>query len=85
MKNFKFLGYYLRTKRKDQCLTQKAVARYLGYPDYQFISNWERGKCAPALKSLRKLVKLYKLNAVAFMDILMEVESEHLKRVLKID
>jgi transcriptional regulator with XRE-family HTH domain len=80
----KALGEYLKDKRSETGLTQSDVAKKLGYSTPQFISNFERGLCAPPLKNLKLLVKLYKLDANELIDVILNEEEESLRKTLNI-
>ena len=56
------LSKLLQGQRFKTSLTQKQVAQRLGYTHPQFISNWERGKSAPPLKSWQCLQELYDMS-----------------------
>ncbi|MBY0316440.1 MAG: helix-turn-helix domain-containing protein [Bdellovibrionales bacterium] len=79
----KKLGEYLRVKRVDAGLSQKQVADKLKYSTPQFVSNFERGLCAPPMKALRVLVRLYNLNASEFTNFVLELQEEYLKREIQ--
>lgn len=59
-------GAYLQQARLAKGLSQTEVARKLGYSTPQFVSNWERGRCAPAEDSYPKLIKMYGLSERQF-------------------
>lgn len=73
-------GHYLRRKRLEVGLTQKYVAKALGYNSSQYVSNWERDLCHPSLKALKKLIVLYKLEDKEVIDIYL---SEKRKVIVK--
>lgn len=50
----------LRKHRKIRRLTQTQVARILGLHDHNRLSNWERGKCFPTIKTLFRLAAIYR-------------------------
>lgn len=58
MPEFERLGKFLKQKRIEKDLTQLELANTLGNVHSQFISNWERGLCAPPSHSLQSLIKL---------------------------
>jgi transcriptional regulator with XRE-family HTH domain len=58
----KEFGEFLKQKRLKAGLSQSEVAELLGYSSPQFVSNFERGLCAPPLPALRLLVKAYGLS-----------------------
>lgn len=41
------IGKFLRDARVSAGLTQRDVSAKMGYTSAQFVSNWERGVCAP--------------------------------------
>lgn len=64
------LGDYFKAKRLHVGLSQSEVSRALGYTTPQFVSNFERGLCAPALAKMPVLLKLYKISASELTDVL---------------
>jgi transcriptional regulator with XRE-family HTH domain len=77
-RNFKKMGKFLKAKRIKADLSQIEVAKKLGYTSPQFISNFERGLCAPPIKSLRTLIDLYHLNAKATVERILSEERAYL-------
>lgn len=53
------LGRFLREARIDSDLSQKEVAKKLGYASPQFVSNWERGIASPPMHCLPKICRMY--------------------------
>ena len=49
-------------------LSQGDVAKKLGYTCGQFCSNWERSRSVPPLKSIRKLAKIFGVDADDFVE-----------------
>ncbi len=80
---FEVLGSYLQNKRLKAELSQGDVADKLGYSSPQFISNFERGLCAPPLPKLRTLIDLYDLNAEEVIKIMLGEHEKHLRKHLK--
>ncbi len=85
MAEFRHLGAYLRQKRLDSGYTQSELASSLGDVHSQFVSNWERGLCAPPGHSLHKLIDVLKLNREKLVDVMlddsrMEIESKVFKK-----
>ena len=72
MAEFHNLGRYLKEKRIEAGLTQIALAEKLGLAHSQFVSNWERGLCAPPNASFQGLISLLKLNRGRLMEVMME-------------
>ena len=72
MAEFHHLGAYLREKRIDSGYTQAELASSLGDVHSQFVSNWERGLCAPPGHSLHKLIDILKLSREKLVDVMLE-------------
>lgn len=72
MAAFSNLGKYLKQKRLDAGYTQAELARELGNIHSQFVSNWERGLCAPPSYSFSKLINLLSLNREKMVDVMVE-------------
>jgi transcriptional regulator with XRE-family HTH domain len=79
---FKVLGDFLQARRIKAGLSQGDVATKLGYSSPQFISNFERGLCAPPLNKLKMLVALYDLNGEEVMKLLLREHERHLRKSL---
>ena len=79
---FKTLGEYLQVKRIKAELSQGFVANKLGYSSPQFISNFERGLCAPPLNKLKMLVHLYGLNGEEVLRLMLKEEEKRLRKSL---
>lgn len=73
------IGSKLKKAREDRKLSQLQVSKVLGYSSPQFISNFERGLCAPPIDKLKVLIKLYNLSAEDMIELIM-VEQERLLR-----
>lgn len=78
----KVLGRYLKQKRIEAGFTQVDVANRLGYSTAQFISNFERGLCAPPIKNLRVLIKLYGLDPEEVLGLIMDEQESSLRKAL---
>lgn len=59
---FTHLAQLLRETREYRGFSQSEVAKRLGYSSPQFVSNMERGLCAPPLKAMKELVEMYKMK-----------------------
>lgn len=77
------LGNFLKNKRQLANLTQSEVASQLGYGSPQFISNIERGISSVPLKSLKSLVRLYKIDDSEIIKVLLEEKRLELEEELK--
>jgi transcriptional regulator with XRE-family HTH domain len=78
----KKLGTYLKDVREDANLTQADVSHKLGYTSPQFISNIERGISVVPLKTLARMVNLYKINPEAVVKIILESQRKLLREKL---
>ena len=72
-RTFSHIGEYLRTQRIAIGLTQASLATRVDVHS-QFVSNWERGLCAPPMDKKRKLKSTLKINfedlsVAAFRDL----------------
>ncbi len=76
------LGKLLKEAREKKDLTQLEVATSLGYTSSQYISNFERGLCAPPLANLGKLTKIYQLDKRMLQEILVEGYEAEVNRAL---
>lgn len=74
MKNVEFanLGQYLKEKRVKAKFTQTELAEKLGSVHTQFVSNWERGLCAPPSHCFHDLIGVLKLNKVDLVEAMLE-------------
>ena len=76
---FTELGNYLKEKRELCKLSQAQVSKFLGYSSAQFISNFERGLCAPPMPKLKELIQLYKIQAREVMNLLMQEQKKYIE------
>ncbi len=78
----KKLGDFLRDTRETSRMTQADVSQRLGYSSPQFISNIERGISVIPLKTLAKMVNLYKVNPEIVVKIILESQRKLLREKL---
>lgn len=71
MREFSSLGTYLKEKRIQNELTQHELSSTLKLHS-QFVSNWERGLCAPPSHSFEKLIEKLKINREELVDAMLE-------------
>ena len=76
------MSEFLKNKRIERGLSQIDVGRQLKFSSSQFISNWERGLSSPPIKVLKKLVKLYKMDAAEVIELILDHERKELKKTL---
>lgn len=72
MTEFLNLGQYLKQKRLGLDLTQSGLAEMLGNVHVQFISNWERGLCAPPNHCFEKLIDVLNLSRDKLVKVMVE-------------
>lgn len=58
----------LKSSRRGAKLSQRDVAKNLGYTSAQFVSNWERGLSSPPVETLPKLCELYKCKPMPLIN-----------------
>lgn len=78
----KKLGAFLKDVREQAELTQADVSQKLGYTSPQFISNIERGISVAPLKTLARMVGLYKINPESVVKIILESQRKLLREKL---
>lgn len=69
-REFGNLGKLLKEKRMQLGYTQSEVGEKLAIHT-QFVSNWERGLCAPPNHSFQKIISLFKLDRTQLADVMM--------------
>lgn len=79
---FKTLGTLLKDSREKNGYSQKEISSRLGYSSPQFISNIERGLCAPPLPKLKQLIEVYKLNPDKVVRLILREEKRKLESAL---
>jgi transcriptional regulator with XRE-family HTH domain len=79
----KKLGTYLKEVREGASYTQADVSERLGYTSPQFISNIERGISVVPLKTLAKMVSIYKVRPEPVVRIILESQRRLLKEKLQ--
>ena len=88
MAEFNCLGEYLREKRLEKDMSQAELARSLSNVHVQFVSNWERGLCAPPGHSFQKLIDVLKLDRGILVEVMLKdsksvIEARIYKKKLK--
>ena len=78
----KKLGTFLKDVREEAKMTQADVSHRLGYTSPQFISNIERGISVAPLKTLARMVTLYKTNPESVVKIILESQRKLLREKL---
>jgi transcriptional regulator with XRE-family HTH domain len=76
MKNFDF-SVYIKDLRIKAGLTQSDVAKKLKYTNSQFVSNWERGLCLPAISTISELSAMFGVSKkVIFNKYMLSLRAE---------
>lgn len=89
MAEFNHLGTFLREKRLEKELSQAELARTLKDVHVQFVSNWERGLCAPPSHSFQKLIEVLRLNREDLVEVMLRdsrsvIESKVFKKKMSL-
>lgn len=71
MVEFTSLGNFLKQKRVSKGLTQRELAEALGNLNSQFVSNWERGLCAPPGHAFQRLIDLLSINRKELVEVML--------------
>ncbi len=71
MTDFFELGQFLKEHRIKSNLTQAELAQKLGDVHTQFVSNWERGLCAPPNHCFQRLIELLKLDREKLVQVML--------------
>ena len=71
MAEFNELGHYLKAKRVESGYTQAELAGKLGDVHSQFVSNWERGLCAPPSHAFQDLIAILKLSRERLVEVML--------------
>ncbi len=74
---------YWKEQRIRANLTQKEVAKKLGYNSSQLVSNWECGKCSPSKKDIPTLLSLYQVDIPSYIELVLDTQRKKLINTLK--
>lgn len=74
---------FMRTSRIRAGKSQLDVAKELGLSSCQLISNWERGKCDPPLKSIATLCRFLNINKKEYKQILVDRYEKKISEALR--
>lgn len=85
--DFHYLGNYLKEKRNNHGFTQAALAKKLKV-HVQFVSNWERGVCAPPSHCFHHLIEILALDREHTVEVMLSdaknlIESKVFKKKRK--
>ncbi len=82
-RHYEKLGRFFCELRQKKNLSQREVAKKLGYSSAQFISNFERGIVVPPLTKLRVLVRLLDMPIDRVLDLIVESERLRMRATLQ--
>lgn len=71
MTDFFELGQYLKERRVSLGFTQSELASKLGNVHTQFVSNWERGLCAPPNHCFQNLITILEINRDTLVKVML--------------
>ncbi len=84
----KKLAKLFKQKRMAAGYSQIEVSKKLGYASAQYVSNWERGLSVPPVRTMKILIKLYKLSVDELYKLLLEetlaLETSRIKKAFGI-
>ena len=78
------IGLYFKDERLAFGLSQDKLAKRLGYTTPQFISNWERGLCAPPIKMINEMCLIFKINKIEVLGVMNRAQDKQFRSLLKI-
>lgn len=70
--SFRNLSAYLKRKRLTSGLTQAQLGKKLKKTHSQFVSNWERGLCAPPGHCMEQLIEVLNLDRTELVEAMMK-------------
>lgn len=73
----------IKQARKEKGLSQKKLAKVLGYSSGQFVSNWERGLSAPPVDRLAKMALIFNFDEEELLAQFLEELVESKKKAFK--
>jgi len=73
----------LKRHRLNKGMTQKELAKRLGYTSPQFVSNWERDLCRPPLDVAAKLCRLLDIDRGLYKKELLKEYDREVSAALK--
>lgn len=83
MASYLHLGIYLRRKRIERDLTQAELAQ-IAEPNMhpQFVSNWERGLCAPPNHCFQRIIDILRLDKVELASAMLSDAKVEIETVI---
>lgn len=79
---FRDIGEFFKNARTAAGVSQAELSKILGFKSSQIVSNWERGLCAPPLKSVSKMIEVFELEASEVIDVITQANRRYLVRQL---
>jgi transcriptional regulator with XRE-family HTH domain len=70
------VGTFLKKRREQAGLTQRAVSDHLGYSTAQFVSNWERGVSMAPMQALPQLAHICAVPAKEMIAVMHRYQKE---------
>ena len=77
------LANALKKARMDSKVTQKQLAKSLGWGPAQYVSNFERVISAPPLKDIPKICSIINLDTKIVYRLLCDVQVERIQKKFK--
>lgn len=76
------LGRILKAAREEAEMTQAEISNRLGYTSSQFISNIERGTSVAPLRTLSKMMAIYKVDIGPVVKLILDSQRQILRKKL---
>lgn len=77
------LANTLKTARINANVTQKQLAKSLGWGTAQYVSNFERGISAPPVKDIPKICSIINIDPKIIYRLLCDVQVERIQKKFK--
>lgn len=77
------LAATLKTARINANVTQKQLAKSLGWGTAQYVSNFERGLSTPPVKDIPKICSIINLDTKIVYRLLCDVQVERIQKKFK--
>jgi DNA-binding XRE family transcriptional regulator len=80
--NDKDFGQWFKGLRNECGYTQRELAQLLGFDKSQSIANIESGNVSLPKKVYKKVIELFRLDPERFIDLVMKLEKEKIKKAI---
>ena len=79
----KTINEFLRHACEKAEMTQMDAASFLGHSTAQYLSNLERGLCAPSVEMAIRLCEFYRAKRAEMYDVMVDAYERELSKTFK--